>query len=104
PVLLRADRTVEVLSGPNDLMIGFDPVARRRERATTLRVGDRLLLYTDGLIERRDRSLDQGLARLVEVLGSVSGQGLEATCDAILDGMVPSERADDVALLMVRAL
>ncbi|MFG2754974.1 SpoIIE family protein phosphatase [Streptomyces wuyuanensis] len=67
----------------------------------TVPEGSRLVLYTDGLIEDRDRDLDIGLAALRTAL---SGPDLspEATCAAVVDAMVPERPRDDIALLVAR--
>jgi serine phosphatase RsbU (regulator of sigma subunit) len=63
-----------------------------------------LLLYTDGLVERRGQSLDEGLARLSEVLAELTRQDLplEVLCDQLLQAMLPERPEDDVALVAVR--
>jgi sigma-B regulation protein RsbU (phosphoserine phosphatase) len=65
--------------------------------------GARLLLYTDGLVERRDERLDRSLEFLRQVVGSAPA-GLDAMCDRVLEAMAPDGDAwpDDVALLAVR--
>ncbi|WP_093655208.1 SpoIIE family protein phosphatase [Streptomyces wuyuanensis] len=67
----------------------------------TVPEGSRLVLYSDGLIEDRDRDLDVGLAALRTAL---SGPGLtpEATCAAVVDAMIPERPRDDIALLVAR--
>jgi PAS domain S-box-containing protein len=60
-----------------------------------------LALYTDGLIEARDRDVDTGMA----VMGRVLGQpvrSLEKLCDDLLDELLPGRPMDDVALLLAR--
>ena len=68
-----------------------------------LPAGSLLVLYTDGLIERRDVAVEEGMSRLERLVHTpVDGDGLEGLCDAVLDGMLadlPSD--DDVALLTV---
>jgi anti-sigma regulatory factor (Ser/Thr protein kinase)/putative methionine-R-sulfoxide reductase with GAF domain len=65
-----------------------------------LRAGAALVLYTDGLIERRNVSLDQGLDRLAEIFGERLGP--EEQSDAILDKLIGKrEIDDDVALLVL---
>jgi sigma-B regulation protein RsbU (phosphoserine phosphatase) len=60
-----------------------------------------LLLYTDGLIERRKEDLDRGLARLKSV-ARTAPQDPELFCDAILEGMIGNRTmTDDVALVVV---
>ncbi|MGX1669339.1 ATP-binding SpoIIE family protein phosphatase [Streptomyces sp. NPDC055400] len=63
--------------------------------------GSLLVLYTDGLIESRARDADAALAALSDVLGQAPAS-LEETCDALLDTLLPSRAADDVALLVAR--
>ncbi|MGC4747210.1 SpoIIE family protein phosphatase [Micromonospora sp. DT201] len=64
-------------------------------------IGDTLLLYTDGLIERRDRSIDEGLAELVDRLTGTDSLPLDELCDLLLASI--RHREDDTALLAVRA-
>ncbi|WP_328859598.1 SpoIIE family protein phosphatase [Streptomyces sp. NBC_00306] len=67
-----------------------------------LPVGSLLALFTDGLIESRDRDIDQGLDALGRVLGERRGS-LEELCDRTLSELLPGgTTADDTALLLVR--
>ncbi|MEV4864084.1 ATP-binding SpoIIE family protein phosphatase [Streptomyces ossamyceticus] len=61
----------------------------------------RLVLYTDGLVEDRQRDIDTGLERLRAVL-SGADRTPEDTCDAVLDALLPTRPCDDVALLVAR--
>jgi sigma-B regulation protein RsbU (phosphoserine phosphatase) len=67
-----------------------------------LPAGGRLLLYTDGLVERRDERLDRSLEALRQVAASAPPT-LEAMCDRVLDALAPDVESwpDDVALLAV---
>ncbi len=62
---------------------------------------DLLLLYTDGVIERRGRGIDVGLDRLREIAGAAAGLPLEELLDTLVAGMSP-RTADDRALLALR--
>jgi serine phosphatase RsbU (regulator of sigma subunit) len=62
-----------------------------------------VLLYTDGLVERRDESLDVGLARLAAAAAGLPAGDLDAsTVDALLAAMVPDGSRDDIAVLLHR--
>lgn len=63
--------------------------------------GSLLALYTDGLVESRERDVDEGIAELLRVLNH-SATSLEDLCDTVLDAMLPERRTDDAALLLAR--
>ncbi|WP_344400840.1 ATP-binding SpoIIE family protein phosphatase [Streptomyces longisporus] len=63
--------------------------------------GSLLTLYTDGLLESRERDIDEGIAALHTVLNR-STTSLEALCDTVIDAMLPERRTDDAALLLAR--
>ncbi|GAB3691720.1 SpoIIE family protein phosphatase [Angustibacter aerolatus] len=104
PLLVGADGRAELLQAGSDLLLGLDHTAPRRDHDTELPVGSTLLLYTDGLVERRGEDLDAGLERLRRFVGDAVGRGLslEDVCDAVVDRLA-SDAEDDVALLAVRA-
>ncbi|WP_093631098.1 SpoIIE family protein phosphatase [Streptomyces sp. 3213.3] len=58
-------------------------------------------LYTDGLIEDRDRDVDHATAELCRAL-TASADSLDALCDSVLKAVMPEEPSDDVALLLAR--
>nr|WP_235614674.1 SpoIIE family protein phosphatase/ATP-binding protein [Streptomyces ambofaciens] len=64
--------------------------------------GTGIVLYTDGLVEQRDRDIDAGLEMLRSTLADSSGASPEETCEAVFDRMLPAHRRDDVALLVAR--
>jgi anti-anti-sigma factor len=77
----------------------------RADATTTLPVGATLLLYTDGLIERRDAILDDGLRRLAAVAESCHGLPLPALVDRVLDELGHGAGAgDDIAVVALRIL
>jgi serine phosphatase RsbU (regulator of sigma subunit) len=67
-----------------------------------LGAGATVLLYTDGLVERRDRDIDTGTEELVALLGTCGDLPLEQLCDRVLERMFLPDAEDDVALLAVR--
>ena len=66
PILVRGG-AAQALSLPPGLLLGADPDASYTEATTSLEAGDRLLLFTDGLIERRDQPIDDALDSLMAV-------------------------------------
>jgi serine phosphatase RsbU (regulator of sigma subunit) len=102
PALIGADGAVTLLTGDEyDLMLGVDPEVQRAENVVPLAAGDTVLLYTDGLIERRGSSLDEGFDRLREQLGELAGLPLDELADQLLERMIHGTPQDDVALVAV---
>ena len=102
PLLIAPDGAVTVLEREPDLLLGLDPSAPRTDHTQELRPGATVLFYTDGLIERRDASLDDGTAWLVGAVARWAHLPLEELCDRLL-GELAGAVEDDVALLAVRA-
>ena len=103
PMVIGPDGSVLVLSGVQaDLLLGIDPGTRRVESVLTVDRGTTVLLYTDGLVERRDQSLEAGLALLRDALAELAPLPLEELCDALLARLLPARAEDDVALVAVR--
>ncbi|SCE66633.1 SpoIIE family protein phosphatase [Micromonospora mirobrigensis] len=101
PLLVRVGGAVEVLDGPREPLLGLARPTRRTGRETSLASGDTLLLYTDGLVERRDRPLDEGLEELVDRLTGGDRLTVDELCDRLVTAV--HNREDDIALLAVRA-
>lgn len=104
PVLVRANGKVEELASPADLLLGLDPRQPRTEHRVDLGPGDTVVLFTDGLVERRGRALEDGLADLQRTLSEHHDMPLDQLCDVVLHEHLSGEQDDDVALLAVRAL
>lgn len=100
PLLLQPDGSVQVWWVPPEPLLGLPP--RPEDRTTARRwvpPGSTLVLYTDGLVEDREQLLDDGIARLSEVLRAHAGRPADDLCTRLLE-MAP-RRSDDIALLLV---
>lgn len=87
-------------SGP--LHGGLD--SPRRHASHDFEPGTTLILYTDGLIERRDESIDAGLARLERLIVELEGTSVDRLCDELFERLgVGYSRDDDVVLMVARA-
>ncbi|HEY7626493.1 MAG TPA: SpoIIE family protein phosphatase, partial [Ilumatobacteraceae bacterium] len=65
--------------------------------------GDLLVLYTDGLIERRGETIDDGLDRLVAAVEQVRTLSAQAMCDSLLEQLTADyDPEDDIAVLVIR--
>ena len=105
PVVLRPDGTVDNLTGPrNDVLLGVAPHLPRAETVVTLQRGTTLLLYTDGLVERRHQALDARIDHLRDTVRTLHRPDvdLDTLCDGILARMLPTHPDDDVALIAIR--
>ncbi|MQY32518.1 hypothetical protein SRB17_04670 [Streptomyces sp. RB17] len=104
PVLLHRDGRSEFLDQATDPPLGARPhhVPRPQASATYTR-GDTLVLYTDGLIERRDHDIYAGLARLTKALAEITTLAPDQLADTLLARLGVAEGAgDDIALVVIR--
>ncbi|MET7481291.1 SpoIIE family protein phosphatase [Streptomyces sp. NPDC005648] len=100
PALIRPDGSVsfpDVPAGP-PLGLGGLPFETAELH---LEEGSRLVLYTDGLVEDRERDIDEGLELLRGALER-AGESPEDTCRAVLASQLPAKPSDDVALIVAR--
>ncbi|MFJ3305903.1 SpoIIE family protein phosphatase [Streptomyces sp. NPDC086549] len=100
PAVVGPDGTVDFVDLPPGLPLGLG--GNPFETAELeLAEGSQLVLYTDGLVEDRQRDVDTGLDQLRTVL-ACAGRAPEDTCEAVLDALLPARPSDDVALLVAR--
>ncbi|MFF7149838.1 SpoIIE family protein phosphatase [Streptomyces griseoaurantiacus] len=64
--------------------------------------GSRLVLYTDGLVESRERDIDASLEELRRALAASGDESVDATCRSVLETLLPDGQNDDVALIVAR--
>ncbi|WP_432513828.1 PP2C family protein-serine/threonine phosphatase [Kineococcus sp. SYSU DK001] len=100
PVLVLPDGTARVLGAAPDLLLGVG-AGRRTDHVVDVPAGSTLLLYTDGLVERRDDDLDAGTERLRAEASALAGADLADGLDRLL-ARLRGQADDDVALLAVR--
>jgi serine phosphatase RsbU (regulator of sigma subunit) len=102
PLLVSPDGSSQFLdvSPSPPLGIGSGPI---QTRVFKIKDGSLIVLYTDGLVERRASDIDEGLTRLQETFGPGSAsRPLEDLCKATLAGVYADHQRDDIAVLMAR--
>jgi serine phosphatase RsbU (regulator of sigma subunit) len=97
---LVRDGSARALPLPDGVLLGLDPDARYEEASTQLQVGDTLLLFTDGLIERRSGSISDAL-RDFTAAAAPAGPDARSHADRILAGAI-SDTGDDACLVVMR--
>jgi PAS domain S-box-containing protein len=102
PLLVGRDGTTRFLDDVNGAPLGT-MVREYRTATTRLDPGALIVCYTDGLIERRDRILDDGLDWLEEKVREYAGDPLGALCDKLVDDpFVPHPSPDDICVVALR--
>ncbi len=100
PLLVRGGEA-RYLDRPDGILLGASTSPEFEAAECRLEAGDRLLLFTDGLVERPGERLDTGLDRLAEAVLAHDGKGADSL-DALLAAMLEGERRDDVCVLDIR--
>jgi anti-sigma regulatory factor (Ser/Thr protein kinase) len=102
-VLAVPESPPQLLSDARSVPLAVQSDGPRPQAAVTLADGSSLLFYTDGLVERRDESIDAGIARVAEVMSKTFELPVDAVADALLDKLAPDGGYDDdVAIVLYR--
>lgn len=102
PLLLRQDGSADMLREPLGPPLGL-PGTRYDQGEQPFPAGSTLVIYTDGLIERRDVDIDVAMADLVRTASSNHGDGPEGLCDRLVfELLAGAELFDDATLLVAR--
>ncbi|WP_327064936.1 SpoIIE family protein phosphatase [Kitasatospora sp. NBC_01302] len=100
PLLLREGRA-RLLESDRNVLLGAAADVAYRETSTTLRAQDTLVLYTDGLVERRGADLRQSLALLGRAAQDLAGNELGDLADRLL-AQATGDTEDDTSLIALR--
>ncbi|WP_156756162.1 SpoIIE family protein phosphatase [Actinokineospora pegani] len=101
-IVARATGAVEVIHS-RDLMFGYPEFRKAplRDHHAELAPGDTLLLYTDGLVERRRLDIDDEIATAARAVAAAPKTDLHTLLDDLHEHLVGEVRDDDVVLLIV---
>ncbi|MGC2655591.1 MAG: SpoIIE family protein phosphatase, partial [Mycobacterium sp.] len=103
PILVHFDGTTQTLEGGHTIPLGLKPDRPRPEARIPMPAGATLLLYTDGLVERRSSSLDDGIARVSALVQDGRASALEDLANQIMTHLAPAGGyQDDVVLMLYR--
>ncbi|MFL6119519.1 SpoIIE family protein phosphatase [Actinophytocola sp.] len=102
-VLVGADGGTQLLEGGRSLMLGLRPERPRHDARIQVPARATLLLYTDGLVERRRRPLDDGITAAATAIHDGRGAVLDQLASRVMTTLAPAAGyEDDVALLLYR--
>ena len=104
PLVLDPGGGASYLEGPVGLPIGLNWVLPYEASVARLRPGSVLVLFTDGLVDRRDIPVEEGLDRLRTVAGELAhrDRDIDEVCGSLILSLVPEDASDDVAVLAAR--
>lgn len=101
PILLLRRGTARLLDPPQDVLLGAVHAPVYKEATTQLDAGDTLMLYTDGLVERRHGGLDEGLAALRRTAEQLTASAVDEQVERLLHAAT-GDTDDDTSLIAVR--
>ncbi|WP_329234779.1 SpoIIE family protein phosphatase [Actinoallomurus sp. NBC_01490] len=101
PVLIREGKAV-TLDPPEGILLGAMHEPEFAVETTSLEPGDLLLLYTDGLIERRERCLQEGLDLLVHAASTTGSRDPEGVLDHVLEAFGAPNPNDDTCVVAIQ--
>lgn len=102
PLLVTHDGQARYLDESHGILLGTGVTRARPDALTVLPPRATLVLYTDGLVESPQRSIDHGLVRLRRHAAALAHRPLDSFCDSLLDQVRPSDNDDDVAMIALR--
>lgn len=102
PILLRRGGGYQVLDASPDPPLGCAKGLAHHHREVPVAPGDLLVLYTDGVVERRDEAIDTGIDRLCRLLADQAEPTPESVCAAVMAQPPPDDHPDDRAVLAAR--
>lgn len=103
PIVIDPAGAPHLLTGGHGRLLGVAPPEDERDHLgpVPLEAGTGLLLYTDGLLEQREREGQDGLALLLKAVEGFTG-GADELCERVTDALVDSPARDDICLLATR--
>jgi serine phosphatase RsbU (regulator of sigma subunit) len=103
-VLVPAHRPGELLEGGRRPLLGFNAPEEHNVTADfAFETGDIAVMFTDGLVERRGETIDDGLKRLLEAVEGSRHMSPQAMCGRLLERLTDGyEPDDDIAVLIVK--
>jgi PAS domain S-box-containing protein len=103
PIIAHLGRGADILAEHQDPPLAVKRHVPRRNTVIPFPVGSVVLLYSDGLVERRNELIDVGLQRLVERVEGKVHPSMNELCDRVIDRLVsPESQDDDVAVIAAR--
>lgn len=104
PLVLLPDGTTRWLAGGRSMPLVGRSRSGRSQATERLEPGSVLVMYTDGLVERRGESITHGLDRLARTAAPLRGLPVAELCDRLLDDLRLTPAMDDVAVLCLRTV
>jgi PAS domain S-box-containing protein len=103
PIVVTPSSDPEILSERQDPPLAMQLAERRRTNTIPFPPGSVVVLYTDGLVERRNELIDKGLSRLAALVEDVGDGSMEKFCDRSIRHLVQTDMAhDDIAIIAAR--
>jgi len=105
PLMISPDGSARFLPVEGDTALGVSAMTKYTGHRCPVPGGSTLVLYTDGVVEVRGESIDEGLERMRLLAERHADDSVETLCDTMISELVADGRpSDDVALLIVRVI